>query len=208
METQTVRRFVIEHLRTQSKWRLDKSEEYPEDDRNLRAAKTLENYAYDLTNDVGDFSDLIEAIADVIPAHAADEVAVCFTNGSTDVTSWLGYWNHGEPSLPEILKRIHEATEESWQADYRSATSVVQAFLAKPRDEFDDEPLRWTAWAAIEDEFPDDPAEAAELAEAYALLWRRPGAFDAGEPQPSRSLVELVESVLDEPIWESETGEA
>lgn len=78
------------------------------------------------------------------------------------------------------------------------AEATINEFLASAGG--DDGPLKWTDWSDIEDRFPEGE-QAERLAEAYAVLWRRDGAFDEGEPMPSRYLVEKIESVIGEELF-------
>lgn len=109
---------IAEHLYHQAAWRGEKASEYPDDDRNARAAKTLENLGYDAEYIPLDDPSLV-ALASIAQQHGQDDpyVWLSFTDGDgSEVTSTLHLWNYGdEPTLRETLDRIVEATRTAWE---------------------------------------------------------------------------------------------
>jgi hypothetical protein len=111
-EIETTRAFLVEDLRRQAEWREGKAAEYPEDDRNARAAKTLRHLAALLEQE--DLSNADKARLDKLALLAKGEP---HERLSTRDASALRLWNRSpggqplpEPTLGETLDRIIEET--------------------------------------------------------------------------------------------------
>ena len=116
MEAAEIQYAIVEQLKSQAAWRAQKADEYPEDDRNARSTKTLENLAYDLER-VGQGSkesDLLSELAiHANKTHAGDAYEYLSLDGED--TSALYLWNYGEPTLLETLTRIKDSTIAAWE---------------------------------------------------------------------------------------------
>ncbi len=116
MEEADIQNAIVEHLNAQAVWRADKADEYPEDDRNARAAKTFENLAYDLER-VGKESKEYDLLSE-LTTHAREtrtEDAYVYLALDGEDTSALHLWNYGEPTLLETLTRIKNSTISAWE---------------------------------------------------------------------------------------------
>jgi len=126
-----IRRAIAEHLAYQSEWRGQKAEEYPEDDRNARAAADLAELAAQAEQLPADNDNLraLDLLMDELE-ETDPYVFLSFHDAlGRDVTSSLHVWwtlpggrlARG-PSIGEVLEVITTATARSYAENFRLAS--------------------------------------------------------------------------------------
>lgn len=131
---EAVRQAIAMRMREQAEWRHMKAIEYPEDDRNARAADTLARYAVEVEALADDEPRLVRLATMIGEGEWDDAYAVPVGFGmpeEPEAIFHLSRWNHVrgaatpmEPSLDSLLWEVESCTAAGLAWAWRDGTDV------------------------------------------------------------------------------------